>query len=135
MMECKAFDSIIGYAEVKLELTRILDQLQYPEKYTALGVTDTHGLLLHGAPGVGKSSFAMDFLKASGRKTFICRKDKPNGDFVKYIKETFDKATAQAPSIVFMDDMDKFVVEEDSREEFVALQSAIDEVHDLVGLA
>lgn len=48
MMECKVFDSIIGYAEVKLELMRILDQLRYPEKYTALGVSDTHGLLLHG---------------------------------------------------------------------------------------
>ena len=56
-MEKNVFDSIIGYAEVKLELMRILDQLQHPEKYTALGVTDTHGLLLHGAPGVGKSSF------------------------------------------------------------------------------
>ena len=70
----KVFDSIIGYAEVKLELMRILDQLQYPEKYTALGVTDTHGLLLHGAPGVGKSTFAMDFLKASGRKMFSQQK-------------------------------------------------------------
>ena len=54
-MEKKAFESIIGYAEVKLELMRILDQLENPEKYAALGVTDSHGLLLHGEPGVGKS--------------------------------------------------------------------------------
>ena len=108
MMECKVFDSIIGYAEVKLELMRILDQLRYPEKYTALGVTDTHGLLLHGAPGVGKSTFAMGFLEASGRKTFICRKDKTNGDFVEEIVQTFDKAMEAAPSVILLDDLDKF---------------------------
>ena len=39
------FESIIGYAEVKQELMRILDQLASPEKYAALGVTDSHGLL------------------------------------------------------------------------------------------
>ena len=65
-MEKKAFESIIGYAEVKQELMRVLDQLENPEKYAALGVTDSHGLLLHGEPGVGKSTFAMDFLKATG---------------------------------------------------------------------
>ena len=37
-MEKKAFESIIGYAEVKLELMRILDQLENPEKYAPSGV-------------------------------------------------------------------------------------------------
>ena len=46
-MEKNIFKSIIGYAEVKRELAQILDQLRNPGKYTALGVTQTHGLLLH----------------------------------------------------------------------------------------
>ena len=33
------FESIIGYAEVKQELMRVLDQLENPEKYAALGAT------------------------------------------------------------------------------------------------
>ena len=64
-MEQNVFKSIIGYAEVKQELTRILDQLKHPDKYEALGVTEPHGLLLHGVPGVGKSTFANAFLEAS----------------------------------------------------------------------
>ena len=40
LLEQNVFASIIGYAEVKLELMRILDQLENPEKYAALGVTD-----------------------------------------------------------------------------------------------
>lgn len=132
-MDYKAFESIIGYAEVKLELTRILDQLQYPEKYTALGVTDTHGLLLHGAPGVGKSTFAMDFLKAASRKAFICRKDKANGDFVEEIVRTFDRAAEAAPSIILLDDLDKFANGDRHRrdsDEFVTVQTCIDRVRD-----
>lgn len=132
-MDYKAFESIIGYAEVKLELTRILDQLQYPEKYTALGVTDTHGLLLHGAPGVGKSTFAMDFLKAACRKAFICRKDKTNGDFVEEIVQTFDQAAEAAPSIILLDDLDKFANGDRHRrdaDEFVTVQTCIDRVRD-----
>ena len=53
------FESIIGYRAIKLEVSRILDQLISPEKYAALGVTEPHGLLLHGVPGVGKSTMAL----------------------------------------------------------------------------
>ena len=42
------FKSIVGYKAIKLELSRILDQLTNPEKYASLGVTEPHGLLLHG---------------------------------------------------------------------------------------
>lgn len=132
-MESNVFDSIIGYAEVKLELLRILDQLRHPEKYTALGVTDTHGLLLHGAPGVGKSTFAADFLKASGRKTFVCRKDKSNGDFVEEIVHVFGQAAEAAPSVILLDDVDKFANGDRRRrdsDEFVTVQTCIDRVRD-----
>ena len=43
----KKFEAIVGYKAIKLELSRILDQLVSPEKYAALGVTEPHGLLLH----------------------------------------------------------------------------------------
>lgn len=38
------------------------------EKYALLGVVEPHGLLLHGIPGVGKSTLARSFLNATGRK-------------------------------------------------------------------
>ncbi|MBQ3597614.1 MAG: AAA family ATPase [Clostridia bacterium] len=106
------FDLIIGYEDVKLELRRVLDTLKNPEKYKNLGVKPPRGILLHGHPGVGKTVLAKAFLEASGRKYFICRKDKPNGEFVNEITETFEKAKAGEPCIILLDDMDKYANQE-----------------------
>ena len=90
----KAMDKIIGYSSIKRELRQISDTLKNREAYDKLGVSSPRGLLLYGEPGVGKSLMAAAIIEESGRQAYICRKDKPNGDFVKYIKETFDKAVA-----------------------------------------
>ena len=126
----RKFDMIIGYNAVKKELKQIADTLRNREYYEKLGVSAPRGLLLHGEPGVGKSLMAAAIIEASGRKAFVCRKDQPNGDFVKHIKETFDKAMAEAPSIVLLDDMDKFANGDEDHpdaEEYVTVQSCIDE--------
>lgn len=125
------FEQVKGYKEIKKELEHTLDIMVNGEKYCKLGVTTPRGLLLYGVPGVGKTLMANCFIKASGRKMFICRKDKPDGDFVKYIKSTFDEAKNNAPSIVFLDDMDKFANKDryhKNAEEYVTIQSCIDDV-------
>ena len=61
-MENKYFKSIIGYEAIKHELTMVVDQLINAEKYAALGGAEPHGLLLFGVPGVGKSTFANNFI-------------------------------------------------------------------------
>ena len=129
----KEFDKVIGYEDVKIELERIIDMMINPKKYRDLGAQTTRGLLLHGRPGVGKTLMAKCFIKASKRKAFTVRKDLPDGDFVKYIKDTFKKAKKEAPSIVFLDDMDKFANEDRhhrNAEEFVTIQSCIDDCKD-----
>lgn len=128
-----AFHSVIGYEDVKLELSRILDRLVCPEKYEALGVPQPHGLLLHGNPGVGKSTIANSFMEACGRKVFVCCKNKPNGEFVNEIVRVFDQAMEEAPSVILLDDLDKFANEDElhrDAEEFVTVQSCIDRVKD-----
>lgn len=127
----KEFDEVIGYENIKNALIKICDILKNTEKYASLGVTLPAGLLLHGEPGVGKTTMAKCFIKASGRKPFTCRKMKPDGEFVKEIKSVFDQAVKAAPSIVFLDDMDKFANDDHyhrNSEEFVAVQSCIDDV-------
>ena len=131
MVFMKAFDKIIGYASLKQELMRISDTLKNRECYDKLGVSAPRGLLLYGEPGVGKSLMASAIIEESGRPVFRCRKDEPNGDFVKKIKATFEKAAENAPSIVFLDDMDKFANGDENHpdaEEYVTVQSCIDEV-------
>ena len=126
----KAFEKIIGYSSLKKELMQISDTLKNREAYDKLGVSAPRGLLLYGEPGVGKSLMASAIIEDSGRPVFCCRKDSPNGDFVKKIKATFDKAAESAPSIVFLDDMDKFANGDERHpdaEEYVTVQSCIDE--------
>ena len=127
----KEFEKIIGYSSIKNELEQIADTLKNKEAYSKLGVTSPRGLLLHGEPGVGKTLMAKSLAKASGRKVFTCRKNKPNGDFVKHIKKIFNEAVENAPSIVFLDDMDKFANGDERHrdaEEYVTVQSCIDEI-------
>lgn len=127
----KEFEKIIGYEAIKQELIQISDVLANNEAYKKLGVASPRGLLLHGEPGVGKTLMSGAVIAASGRKAFICRKDKPNGDFVKAIKKTFADAKAAAPSIVFLDDVDKYTNGDDRHpdaEEYVTVQSCIDNI-------
>ena len=129
----QAFNKIIGYENVKKELMRIADILKNPEHYKKLGAKAPKGLLLDGDPGMGKTLMADAIIESSGRKAFICRKDKPNGSFVEHIAQTFEQAKKNAPSIVLLDDMDKFANEDDSHrnaEEYVTIQSCIDEIRD-----
>ena len=125
------FDKIIGYKDVKAELFRLCDVIKNADKYKALGVAPIGGLLLDGDPGVGKTLMANCFIKESGRKAFVCRKNKPDGEFVNEIKNVFTEAAENAPSIILLDDMDKFANEDDyhrNAEEYVTVQSCIDEI-------
>lgn len=130
-MKNTAFDAMIGYEVVKLELERILDRLQNPGKYEKLGVTAPHNILLYGEPGVGKTMFARCFMDATGWRQFVCRKDKPDGEFINEINRIFEQAETESPSVVLLDDLDKFANEDEGRrdaEEFVTVQACIDRV-------
>lgn len=125
------FDKVIGYNSIKLELLRLCDIIKNPNKYEKLGVEFPNGVILYGNPGVGKTLFANCFLKECGVKSFICRKNKPDGEFINFIKEIFDEAKRQQPAVILLDDLDKFANEDKEHrdaEEYVTVQACIDEV-------
>lgn len=127
----KGFDNVIGYNAIKLEVARICDIVKNSDKYQKLGVKIPKGLLLYGEPGVGKTLIANSFVEECGKKCYVCRKNLPDKEFIKYIKNTFEEAKNNAPSIVLLDDFDKFANEDkDHRnaEEYVTIQSCIDDV-------
>ena len=123
------FENIIGYESIKRELSIVVDMFRNSEKYDRIGAQYINGVLLYGAPGTGKTTLVKDMIEACGVTTYMLRKDKSNDDFIDTIRETFEMAKENAPSIVFMDDMDKFA-DEDNRysEEYTVVQSCIDEV-------
>lgn len=102
------FDKVIGYEREKEELRRLCDVLKNREKYLRLGVKIPKAILLYGAPGLWKTLMAKVMIAETGRAVFHCKKNKPNGEFVNDIKQTFENAIREAPSIIFFDDMDKF---------------------------
>ena len=127
----KEFDRIIGYAGIKNELEQTADILRNLDVYKAAGAKTPSGMLIHGAPGLGKSLMAECLIEAAGVPTFTVRKDKADGAFVDFVKEMFEQAAASAPSIVYLDDMDKFAnadSEHRNADEYVAVQSCIDSV-------
>ena len=125
------FDRIIGYETIKNELMQICDMIHNKDIYTALGAKMPQGLLLYGEPGLGKTLMAKCFLEESGLPAYTIRRNKGTDDFVGEITSTFRKAKENAPAIIFLDDMDKFANEDEYKrdaEEYVAIQSGIDEV-------
>ena len=104
------FADVAGAEEEKLELAEIVDFLQDPEKYTAMGARIPKGVLLVGPPGTGKTLIAkavageanVQFLSISG------------SDFVELyvgvgasrVRDLFEQAKKMAPSIVFIDEID-----------------------------
>ena len=127
----KAFDKIIGYESIKEELFQICDMIHNKDIYESLGAKLPQGILLYGEPGLGKSLMAKCFIEESGLESYVVRRNKGNDDFVGNITETFKRAKESAPSIVFLDDMDKFANEDGEHrdaEEYVAVQAGIDEV-------
>lgn len=134
-----AFDKVVGYEAIKDELLQICDMIGNRELYGQLGARLPRGVLLYGAPGLGKTLIAKSFIEESGLKAYVLRRDKGD-DFVESITETFREAKENAPCIVFLDDMDKFANEDKNRsdaKEYVAVQAGIDEVkgHDVFILA
>lgn len=127
------FDKVVGYEDIKAELIRICDVVKNPEKYVRLGVRMPRGIMLWGEPGLGKSLMAQCFIEESGCKTFIIRKEKPDGEMVNAIREVFNKAKVENRAIVFLDDLDKFANEDNQHpdaEEYVAVQACIDTCKD-----
>lgn len=125
-----AFEKVIGYEAIKAELEQIIDIIRNPELYENLGAKKPKGLLLYGDAGLGKTLTAECFIKGSGLKSFTVRKDK-GSDFVSSVAETFDEAMANAPSVILLDDIDKFANDDrhsSNAEGYISVQSGIDKV-------
>ncbi|SFG54781.1 AAA family ATPase [Oribacterium sp. WCC10] len=129
------FDEIVGYEDIKRELRLISDMLNNPDIYEKLGAGINEGMILCGKPGTGKTTMAECLIKSLNRTVFVCRKKASDGKFVKTITDTFEEAKRNVPSVILLDDMDKFSDQYDPEcesaidaEELVTVQSCIDEI-------
>lgn len=127
------FDNIVGYDKTKAELMPLAVALREDTKRKELGIKTPKGILFYGEPGVGKTTIAKDLMDASGRFAVEFRKDYSRDKFIEALKKTFELARENQPSVILLDDMDKFSNSDDDlcdTEEYVAVQSCIDSIKD-----
>ncbi|MCD8293894.1 MAG: AAA family ATPase [Clostridia bacterium] len=124
------FDDIYGYDNIKTALQRIVDMANSPEKYTRLGVRMPYGVMLYGDPGVGKTMMAKAMMHDMNRPVYVLRKVQADNAFLKLIGAVFEAAAENAPSVILLDDLDKFPAAYGSMNEFSAVQAGIDSVKD-----
>lgn len=104
------FTDVAGLDEVKEELFEVIDFIRNEEKYRRMGAKIPRGILFHGPPGTGKTLLASavagetnaSFFSASGSE-FV---EKYVGVGAKRIRELFEKARKDPPSIIFIDELD-----------------------------
>lgn len=104
------FADVAGADEEKEELAEVVDFLKNPKKYSALGAKIPKGILLHGAPGTGKTLLAKAVAGEAGVPFFSIS----GSDFVEMfvgvgasrVRDLFDSAKKNSPCIVFIDEID-----------------------------
>ncbi len=105
-----SFDDIGGISDVKIELEEIIDFIKNSKRYKNFGARMPRGVLLVGPPGVGKTMIAKAVANAAGVPFFY----QSGASFVqiyvgmgaKRVHELFAIAKKNAPSIIFIDEID-----------------------------
>jgi cell division protease FtsH len=104
------FADVAGCGEAVEELADVREFLKHPRRFAELGARVPKGVLLHGQPGTGKTLLAKAVAAEAGVPFFAVA----GSDFVQMfagigaarIRSLFAEAKKQAPSIVFIDELD-----------------------------
>jgi cell division protease FtsH len=104
------FDDVAGADEAVAELREVVEFLRTPEKFLALGGRIPKGVLLSGPPGTGKTLLARAVAGEAGVPFFSLS----GSDFVEMfvgvgaarVRSLFAEAHAQAPCLIFIDELD-----------------------------
>ncbi len=104
------FGDVAGIDQAKLELSEVVDFLKNADRFTALGAKIPKGVLLVGPPGTGKTLLARAVAGEAGVPFFSIS----GSEFVEMfvgvgasrVRDLFEQAKANAPCIVFIDEID-----------------------------
>ncbi|HUO71009.1 MAG TPA: ATP-dependent zinc metalloprotease FtsH [Solirubrobacteraceae bacterium] len=104
------FADVAGIDEATEELAEVVDYLKHPDRYSRLGAQIPHGVLLSGEPGTGKTLLA----RAVAGEADVPFYSISASEFVEMVvgvgasrvRDLFEQAKADAPSIIFIDELD-----------------------------
>ncbi|MDF1557920.1 MAG: CDC48 family AAA ATPase [ANME-2 cluster archaeon] len=115
------YDTLVGTGISYEDLGGLGDQIQrlremielplkHPEVFIKLGIKPPLGVLMHGPPGTGKTMIAKAVANESGANFYsiagpeVIRKH--YGESEQFLRDKFEEATNNAPSILFFDELD-----------------------------
>ncbi|XP_020525101.1 ATP-dependent zinc metalloprotease FTSH 7, chloroplastic isoform X1 [Amborella trichopoda] len=113
------FADVAGVDEAKEELEEIVEFLRNPDRYVRLGARPPRGVLLVGLPGTGKTLLAKAVAGEADVPFISCSAS----EFVELyvgmgasrVRDLFARAKKEAPSIIFIDEIDAVAKSRDGR--------------------
>jgi len=105
------YEDIGGLSEELQKVREMIElPLKHPELFERLGIKPPKGVLLYGPPGTGKTLIAKAVANESGANFYLINgpeiMSKYYGESERFLREKFDEAEKNAPSIIFIDELD-----------------------------
>lgn len=128
----QGFEAIAGLDELKSQMRRsVIDVLKYPEKAEKYGAKLSNGMILWGPPGCGKTFFAKHFAEEVGFNFILLTPKDLKSRYVNASQENianmFEEAEKNAPTIIFIDEINELLPNRDSDSHEMA-KSAVNEM-------
>ena len=106
-----SYDDVGGIGDTIDQVREMIElPLKHPELFQRLGIDPPKGILLHGPPGTGKTLLARAVANEADTRFFHIAGPEIMGRFYgeseQRLREIFQQASQQAPSIIFIDELD-----------------------------
>lgn len=129
----EGFSAIAGMQELKDLLKRdVIEVIREPELSAEYGLSIPNGMLLYGPPGCGKTFFAKHLAEEIGfnymEVTPASLKSKWVNASQENIKKMFDEAAQNAPTVIFIDEINELVPDRNNDRVHEMSQSAVEEM-------
>ncbi len=117
-IDASAWEELILSSELKQNLQTTLQRFLRFFRDPIPGVTPAKGILLYGPPGTGKTQVARVLAKAAGCRfidlSIAEMRSQYVGESGKKLTQTFERARREAPTILFIDEIDALFPQRDS---------------------
>ena len=112
------YEDIGGLKEEIKKVREMIElPLKHPELFEALGIDPPKGVLLYGPPGTGKTLLAKAVANESGANFLSIQgpeiMNKYYGESEAHLRQKFEEAETNSPSIIFIDEIDSIASKRD----------------------